>query len=49
MDNQFPSYDMKIMLGDMNAKLGKVILTGNAVRTCDLHDETHGFLQCMVY
>jgi len=49
MDNQFPSYDIKIMLGDMNAKLGKEIWNGNVVGTCDLHDETHRFLQCMVY
>ena len=30
---QFPSYDTKIMLGDMNAKLGKEIWTGTAVGT----------------
>ena len=36
---QFPSYDTKIMLGDMNAKLGKEIWTGIEVGTWDLHDE----------
>ena len=30
---QFPSYVTKIMLGDMNAKLGKEIWTGIAVGT----------------
>jgi len=45
--HEFPSYDIKIMLGDMNAKLGKEIWTGNAVGTCDLHDESHRFLQCL--
>ena len=28
MYKQFPSYDIKIILGDMNAKLGKGIWTG---------------------
>jgi hypothetical protein len=36
---QFPSYDIKIMLRAMSAKLGMEILTGIAVGTCDLHDE----------
>ena len=34
-----PSYDTKIILDDMNAKMGKEILTGIAVSTCSLHDE----------
>jgi len=34
-----PSYDIKIILGDMNAKMGKEILTGIAVNTCSLYDE----------
>ena len=38
MYKQFPSYNIKIIVGDMNAKLGKEIWTGIAVSTCDLHD-----------
>ena len=34
-----PSYDIKIILGDVNAKMGKEILTGIAVGTCGLRDE----------
>jgi len=30
------------------AKLGKDIWTGNAVGTCDLDDESHRFLQCLL-
>jgi len=41
MYKQFPSYDIKIMLGDMNAKSGKEIWNGRAVSTCDLHDEVN--------
>jgi hypothetical protein len=29
------------MLGDLNAKVGKEILTGISVGTCDLHDESN--------
>jgi hypothetical protein len=34
-----PSYDIKIILGDMNAKMEKEILTGIAVSSCGLCDE----------
>ena len=34
-------HNIKIMLGDMNAKLGKEIWTGIAVSTCDLHDKVN--------
>ena len=36
---QFPLYDIKIMLGDTNAKLGQEIWSGIAVHTCDLHNK----------
>jgi hypothetical protein len=47
MYKQFPSYDIKIILGDVNAKLGKGIWTGLAVAICDLHDGSHRLLQCL--
>jgi len=34
-----PSYDIKIILDDMTAKMGKEILTGIAVSTYGLYDE----------
>jgi len=37
---KFPSYNIKLMLGDMNAKVGKEIWTGIVVGTCDLHYES---------
>lgn len=36
------SYDIKIILVDMNAKMGKESLTGIVVSTCGLHDECNG-------
>ena len=36
-----PLVRYKIILFDMNAKLGKEIWTGNAVGTCDLRDESN--------
>jgi hypothetical protein len=33
-----PSYDIKIILGDMNAKMRKEILAGIAFSTCGLHE-----------
>jgi hypothetical protein len=38
---QCPSYDIKIILGDMNAKVGKEIWTGTAAGTSGLHDESN--------
>jgi hypothetical protein len=38
MYRQCCSYDMKTILCAKNAKVGKEILTGIAVGTCDLHD-----------
>ena len=46
MYKQFPLYEIKIMLGDMNAKMGKEIWTGIAVSTCDLCDEVNGNVKC---
>jgi hypothetical protein len=37
MYKQCPSYDIKSILGDMNAKVWKEIWTGIAVGTCGLH------------
>jgi hypothetical protein len=39
MYKQFPSYNIKIVLGSINAKLGMKIWTLIAVGTCDLHGE----------
>jgi endonuclease/exonuclease/phosphatase family metal-dependent hydrolase len=36
-----PSYDIKIILGDMNAKVGKAIWMGTAVGACGIHDESN--------
>ena len=47
MYKQFPSDDIKVILGNMNAKFGKAIWTINSVGTCDLHDGSHRFLQCL--
>jgi hypothetical protein len=41
MHKQCPSYNIKIILGEMNAKVGKEILTGTAVGTCGLHDDSN--------
>lgn len=41
MYKQCLSYDVKIILGNMNAKVWKEILTGIAVGTCGLHDESN--------
>ena len=41
MYKQCPSYNIKIILGNMNAKVGKEIWTGIAVGTCGLHDESN--------
>jgi hypothetical protein len=38
---QCPSYDIKILLGDMNAKVGKEIWTGTAAGAYGLHDESN--------
>jgi hypothetical protein len=38
---QCPSYDTKIISGDMNARVEKKIWTGIAVGTCGLRDETN--------
>jgi hypothetical protein len=53
---QCPSYDTKIMLGDMNVKVEKNIWTGIVMGTCGLHDErndnrmhpTYAVHPCMV-
>jgi len=47
MYKQFPSFDMKFILGNKNAKLGKAIWSGLAVATCDLHDGSHRLLPCL--
>jgi hypothetical protein len=38
MHKQCPSYNTKIILGEMNAKVGKEIWTETAVGTCGLND-----------
>jgi hypothetical protein len=35
-------YNIKITLGEMNAKVGKEIWTGTAVDACGLHDDSNG-------
>jgi len=41
MHKQCPSYNIKIILGEMNTKVGKKIWTGIAVGTCGLHDDSN--------
>ena len=48
MHKQCPSYDIKIILGNMNAKVGKEIWTGIAVGTCGLHDESYDYGTCLM-
>ena len=43
-----PSYDIKIILGNMNVKVGKEIWTGIAVGTCGLHDESNDDRTCII-
>jgi hypothetical protein len=38
---QCPSYDVKIILNDTNAKVVKEMWTGTAAGTCGLHDESN--------
>jgi hypothetical protein len=45
---QCPSYDIKIILGNMNAKVGKEIWTGTAVGACGLHDESNENRTCLI-
>jgi hypothetical protein len=46
MQKQCPSYNIKIILGEMNAKVGKEIWTGTAVGTCGLHDNSNDNRTC---
>ena len=41
MNKQYHLHNIKIMLGDTNAKVRKEMWTGIAVSTCDLHDESN--------
>jgi len=46
MHKQYPSYNIKIIVGEMNAKVGKEIWTGIAVGTCGLHDDSNDNRTC---
>lgn len=48
MHKQCPSYDIKIKLGNMNAKVGKEFWTKIAVVTCGLHDESNNDGTCLI-
>ena len=48
MHEQSPSYNIKIIIVDMNAKVGKEIWTGIAVGTCGLHDDSNDNRTCPI-
>jgi hypothetical protein len=51
MHKQCPSYNIKIIVGEMNAKVEKEIWTGIAVGTCGLRDDSNDnrtVRQCIV-
>jgi len=48
MHKQCPSYNIKIILGETNAKVGKEIWTGIAVGTCGLHDDSNDNRTCPI-
>jgi len=48
MHKQCPSYNIKIIVGEMNAKVGKEIWTGRAVGTCGLHDDSNDNRTCPI-
>jgi hypothetical protein len=41
MHKRCPSYNIIIILGEMNARVGKEIWTGIAMGTCGLHDDSN--------
>jgi fructose-1-phosphate kinase PfkB-like protein len=48
MHKQCPSHNIKIILGEMNAKVGKKIWTGIAVGTCGLHNNNNDKKTCPI-
>jgi hypothetical protein len=48
MYKQCPSYYIKIILCDMNAKVGKKFWIGTAVGACDLPDESNDNRTCLI-
>jgi len=48
MHKQSPSYNIKIIVGEMNTKVGKEIWTGIAVGACGLHDDSNDNRTCTI-
>jgi len=48
MHKQPPSYNIKIIVGEMNAKVGKEIWTGIAIGTCGLHVNSNDNRACPI-